>query len=169
MLGPRSGVRYGNTEEQMNATFPATAPIQAEPDRVRQYTPPEIQKQIDHEIVAHIKYYSHKPRYLITGRLEQLEREWDIERYLETNASALALTGVVLSATVSKKWLLLTATVLGFLFQHAVQGWCPPVPLLRKMGVRTRREIDREKYALKFLRGDFEEAKKPGDLAEAAS
>jgi hypothetical protein len=24
------------------------------------------------------------------------------------------------------------------------------------MGVRTRAEIDREKYALKFLRGDFE-------------
>ena len=43
----------------------------------------------------------------------------------------------------------------GFLFQHATQGWCPPVPLFRKLGVRTRSEIDREKYALKILRGDF--------------
>ncbi|HJS07611.1 MAG TPA: hypothetical protein VJ809_08115, partial [Pirellulales bacterium] len=47
--------------------------------------------------------------------------------------------------------------VLSFLFQHAVQGWCPPVPVLRRLGVRTREEIDREKYALKALRGDFSE------------
>jgi hypothetical protein len=32
--------------------------------------------------------------------------------------------------------------------QHAMQGWCPPVPLLRRLGIRTRNEIDREKYAL---------------------
>jgi hypothetical protein len=29
------------------------------------------------------------------------------------------------------------------------------VPILRRKGVRTRREIDEEKYALKALRGDF--------------
>jgi hypothetical protein len=45
--------------------------------------------------------------------------------------------------------------VTGFLLQHALQGWCPPVPLLRKTGVRTMREIDIERYALKALRGDF--------------
>jgi hypothetical protein len=27
---------------------------------------------------------------------------------------------------------------------------------MRRLGVRTRKEIDREKYALKVLRGDFE-------------
>src|SRR5438874_9255842 len=32
---------------------------------------------------------------------------------------------------------------------------CPPVPVLRRKGVRTRREIDAERYALKALRGDF--------------
>jgi hypothetical protein len=45
--------------------------------------------------------------------------------------------------------------VLPFLFQYAVQGWCPPVPLFRRIGVRTRGEIDGEKFALKALRGDF--------------
>ena len=39
---------------------------------------------------------------------------------------------------------------------HKVQGDLAPVGLLRKWGVRTRREIDREKYALKILRGDFQ-------------
>jgi hypothetical protein len=42
-----------------------------------------------------------------------------------------------------------------FLFQHAVQGWCPPVPILRRLGYRTAREIDDERAALKALRGDF--------------
>jgi len=46
--------------------------------------------------------------------------------------------------------------VLPMLLMHATQGWCPPVPVLRRFGVRTRHEIDAEKYALKILRGDFD-------------
>ena len=68
---------------------------------------------------------------------------------LELNASTLALSGLVLDATVNKKWLLMPGVVLSFLLQHGLQGWCPPLPLLRRLGVRTRGEIDREKYALK--------------------
>ena len=79
-----------------------------------------------------------------------------MERLLETNASAIAFTGLVLGLTQSKKWLIVPGIVLPFLFQHAVQGWCPPVPVFRRLGVRTREEIDRERYALKVLRGDFE-------------
>jgi hypothetical protein len=92
---------------------------------------------------------------VISKRIEELEREWDIERLLETNASALILTGAILGLTVSKKWLLLSGGVAGFLLQHAIEGWCPPIPILRKLGVRTRGEIDQEKFALKALRGDF--------------
>ncbi len=49
----------------------------------------------------------------------------------------------------------LPIVVAGFLLQHAVSGWCPPVPLLRRAGVRTTREINQERFALKALRGDF--------------
>jgi len=31
----------------------------------------------------------------------------------------------------------------------------PPVPLLRRLGVRTASEIEAERYALKAVRGDF--------------
>jgi len=55
-----------------------------------------------------------------------------------------------------RRWFLLPTVVLSFLLLHAVQGWCPPVPLLRRLGIRTRGEIDRERYALKALAGDFE-------------
>ena len=127
----------------------------AEFDRVRAYTNPQINEQIDSQIEERIRYYATQPKEAITKRIEELEQEWDIERWLQTSASGLALTGVVFGL-VRKKWLLLSAGVLGFLLNHAIKGWCPPVPLLRKFGVRTRREIDREKYALKILRGDFQ-------------
>ena len=68
---------------------------------------------------------------------------------LEVNASTLALSGLALGVTVNKKWLVVPGVVLSFLLQHGLQGWCPPLPILRRLGVRTRGEIDREKYALK--------------------
>ena len=91
----------------------------------------------------------------IERRLRELDAEWDIERAIEANASALAFTGIALGGTVDKRWLALSALVTGFLFQHAVQGWCPPVPVLRRFGYRTAYEIEQERQALKALRGDF--------------
>jgi hypothetical protein len=74
---------------------------------------------------------------------------------LETNAAALVLTGTLLGLFVDKRFLAAPLVVSTFLLQHAVQGWCPPVPFFRSRGVRTMREIDEERYALKALRGDF--------------
>ena len=54
-----------------------------------------------------------------------------------------------------RRFFMLPAAVAGFLLQHAVQGWCPPVPVLRRLGFRTASEIDEERYVLKALRGDF--------------
>ena len=81
--------------------------------------------------------------------MHELDREWDIERVLEVKASALALTGLALGLTVHKRWFAMAGIILAFLLQHGLQGWCPPIPILRRLGVRTRGEIDRKKYALK--------------------
>ena len=125
-------------------------------DRVRANTSEEINRRIDQGIEDRVREYAKRSRTDITHRIEELDREWDMERLLETNASAIAFTGLALGLTHSKKWLIVPGIVLPFLFQHAVQGWCPPVPVFRRLGVRTREEIDRERYALKVLRGDFE-------------
>jgi hypothetical protein len=127
-------------------------------DRVRANTSEKINLKIDCEMDARIREYAQKSPEEITRRIRELDCEWDIERMLETNASALAFTGLLLGVTHNRKWLILPGLVLPFLFQHAVQGWCPPLPILRQLGVRTRNEIDREKYALKALRGDFHTA-----------
>ena len=131
---------------------------ETEIDRVRRHTTPEQLEEIEERIEANIRFYATQSVSAITERIQALEMEWSVERWLQTNASALALIGVLLGVTSSRKWLVLPLVVTDFLFQHAVQGWCPPLPLLRKLGVRTRAEIEREKYALKILRGDFEEA-----------
>jgi hypothetical protein len=126
-------------------------------ERVRANTAEEINRRIDREIETRVREYAQRSAGEITRRIDELDREWDMERLLETNASVVAFTGLVLGVTHSKRWLIVPGIVLPFLFQHAVQGWCPPVPVFRRLGVRTREEIDREKYALKVLRGDFEQ------------
>jgi hypothetical protein len=124
------------------------------PERVPRHTPAKLNRAIQTHIDESVRMHAAHPER-IDKRLAELDSEWDIERTLEANAATLAFTGVALGATVDKRWLALPAAVTAFLFQHAVQGWCPPVPFLRKLGFRTMREIDTERYALKALRGDF--------------
>jgi hypothetical protein len=134
-------------------------------DRVRRNTSVRSLEKIDDDFRESIRYYSMQPPWVINARLRELEKEWSVERWLETNASALAFLGIILGLTVNRKWLAVPVVVTGFLFQHAVQGWCPPLPILREWGVRTRGEIDREKFALKFLRGDFKDVKENPETA----
>src|SRR5688572_20212879 len=112
--------------------------MKTEPDRVRSNTATQVNERIDAEIAERVKFYAEQPANRISQRIRELEKEWSMERLLETNASTLALMGIVLAATVNKKWLWLSGGVLGFLLLHGVQGWCPPLPALRRLGVRTR-------------------------------
>jgi hypothetical protein len=116
-----------------------------------------VNNAIDRETLRRIEPFANQGHSRISARIRELDAEWDVERLLETNASTIAFTGLILGLTVNRKWLLVPGIVLPFLFQHAVQGWCPPIPVLRRLGVRTREEIDLEKYALKALRGDFKD------------
>lgn len=124
-------------------------------DRVQANTADSVNQQIENVARRRIRHAGGETRAQLTRRIEQLDQEWDIERILEMNASSLAFSGLVLGLFVNRKFLWLPAIVLPFLLQHALQGWCPPILLLRRRGVRTRREIDAEKFALKTLRGDF--------------
>ena len=91
----------------------------------------------------------------IDHRLGELDQEWDIERCLETMAPSMTLAGIALGLTVNRKWFALSIVVQAFFLQHALQGWCPPIPVLRRLGVRTLGEIDEERHALKAVRGDY--------------
>ena len=122
--------------------------MQSTYDRVRNSTPDSINQKIDQKTQQNIQYYSMQNEMVIKSRIKELDHEWDIERVLALNASLFALSGVILGATVNKKWLILPTVVTIFLAQHAIQGWCPPLPLFRKTGIRSRKEIDHERYSL---------------------
>ena len=121
--------------------------------RVAKHTSSQVQERIRLCTVENIARAISSPETIDT-RLRELDREWDIERVLELNASLLTLTGVILGRFVNRKWLYLSMGVTGFLAQHAMQGWCPPLPILRRIGIRTSQEIEQERYALKMIRGD---------------
>jgi hypothetical protein len=135
-------------------------------DRVRANTAAEVNRRVDEQIERNIRHYSGQTKEEIYRRIQDLDQEWDFERVLETMASSFSLTGIVLGATVDRKWFLVPTIVLSFLLVHAIQGWCPPLPILRSLGIRTREEIDRERYALKALAGDFAGISKDPSRAE---
>jgi hypothetical protein len=115
----------------------------------------EVRRSLEHAARKRVERLAARP-HLIARRLRELDAEWDIERALEANAATLALSGASLAFFQDRRWGLVPMVVGGFLLQHALQGWCPPLPVLRRLGFRTRAEIDRERYALKAVRGDFD-------------
>jgi hypothetical protein len=123
-------------------------------DRVPQNTANDVNSRLRKETDDRVRWMARNPAN-IDSRLRELDDEWDIERLLETNASAFAFVGILLGTFVDRLWLILPGLVTLFLFQHAVQGWCPPLPVLRRLGYRTSREIGFERNALKMLRGDY--------------
>jgi hypothetical protein len=130
--------------------------------RVARNTRAEINRRIASRTEASIRYHARRPE-LIGRRLRELDAEWDVERVLEANAATFAFTGTALGLLAARRWFVLPLAVTAFLFQHATQGWCPPLPLLRRLGVRTSREIATERFALKALRGDFAALLADGD------
>jgi hypothetical protein len=125
-------------------------------DRVKEATPSSINEKIEADTWHRVADYTNRNAAVISARINKLDREWDIERYLGVNMSTLALIGLALAYFVHINWLILPAIILIFFFQHSVQGWCPPLPILRLFKIRTKEEIEQEKYALKILRGDLD-------------
>lgn len=82
-------------------------------DRVRNATAAEINIHIDLVTNRSIQHFLGQPAWEVKKRILALEKEWDIERVLEVNASTLAFTGLVLGLTLNKN---------GFCFQ---QSYCP--------------------------------------------
>ena len=102
-----------------------------------------------------INHYYHNKTH-IDNRLRQLEMETSIDQIFILHDAANVSLGVLLSlVTNRKKWLVLPLLVTIVQSVQALKGLRLGTNLLRKYGFRTKVEIDKEKYALKALRGDF--------------
>jgi hypothetical protein len=82
------------------------------------------------------------------ARLRQLDQELDQEQALQISAAALGFLGALLSVTVNILFALLPVIAFATLGQFALQGWSPALVLLQRLGLRSSREIDGERYAL---------------------
>lgn len=127
-------------------------------EKVPKHTNNKINTKIREETICSINVYKSSRESELSGKIDRLNYEWDTEKILETNAASIVLATSIVGFIKSKRCcFLLTGTIGLFLLQHALLGWCPPVPIIRRLGVRTSEEIKKEQMALKYLRGDFTE------------
>lgn len=124
-------------------------------DRIRARSSEKLNAEIQRRAEEEVQNYSKENKAVISQRIEELDREWDVDRAIMVVFSCLTPISVTLGVKRSRKWFGLFVIQLSFLVLHAIRGWCPPTSLLRRMGFRSRFEIDAEKFALKTLRGDF--------------
>ena len=108
----------------------------------------KVKENIQGKTPSNLVHYANETEAVIKERIEALDNEWDMDRMLQLNGSILSIAGVALGSRVNKNWFILPGVIAGFLALHAVKGWSPPVPLFKAMGIRTRKEIDKEKYGL---------------------
>jgi hypothetical protein len=133
-------------------------PLDPHSDRVREHTAAAVNRCIDAMTRTAVEENIRHGRDAIVRRLAELDREWDVDRVLMVNfavlggASFLAgmrrYAGTPPFARRRKGFLYLFGAQLAFLFLHGTAGWCPPVSLFRRLGIRTMREIEAERRVL---------------------
>lgn len=123
-------------------------------DDIRRHTMRGANKRIDQKTREAIDAVEDSPTK-IRARLEELDREWNVDRALMLNFAVLGSVSSSLAARSFYKhrkfggWAALFATQLGFLAFHAVKRWCPPMPVFRRLGFRSDQEIAEERSALR--------------------
>jgi hypothetical protein len=113
-----------------------------------------VLRRIDDDRLDHLLEVESKPESA-SRRLEALDREWDIDRTIEAEAATMGLIGLALGTLVRPAFLAMPATVGAAVFLFGTRGLYPLLPIFRRLGIRTAREIERERYAVKAVRGDF--------------
>jgi hypothetical protein len=125
-------------------------------ERVDMNTPAAIKRKFDEQLRESVAKYAHGDRHQIDQRLHELDREWNVERIIETEAPVMVGLGLALGLAHNRRWFALSATAAGMVLLHSLQGWYPLLPLFRRLGVRSQHEIEQERSALRALRGDHE-------------
>ncbi|HEY6725002.1 MAG TPA: DUF2892 domain-containing protein [Polyangiaceae bacterium] len=127
-------------------------------DRVRDHTAPKVNERIDALTRASIDRTLNQGPSAIEHRLAELDEEWDIDRALMVNFAvagglsfAVGLARYANSSMLGpprKGMLYFFGAQLSFLLLHGLVGWCPPASLFRRLGLRTKGEIEAERHVL---------------------
>lgn len=117
--------------------------------KVNMFSSPRVNREIKSQTDRNIEQYTQKSDEDIKARIKELDYEWDTERTLEVNFALIVVVTTFIGAIRNKKWSLISTIAAVFMLQHSIQGWCPPLSVIRRLGVRTATEILEEKEALK--------------------
>jgi VIT1/CCC1 family predicted Fe2+/Mn2+ transporter len=126
-------------------------------DRVRDRTPADTQRRLDMQLEKRLRRLAGEGESVLQARLRTIDREWDTDRAIGVESAFTGLLGIALAARGRAPWRALPAVVAGVLIVQAVTGCHPLLRVLRARGVRSAREIARERAAIKALRGDFDD------------
>lgn len=120
-------------------------------DRVRARTSSRVNARLDDELQGRLLDLESQGPEAMRARIEQIDREWDIDRMLIAMFPIVGGITHELGHRVHRAFSYLFRVQLGFMLSHAIVGWCPPVPVLRRLGFRTRQELDDEKHTLEGM------------------
>ena len=112
--------------------------------------------KIDRKIRENIFSYGSLGGEALSERIRKLDGEWDLDRCLEVGGSGIGLMGILMGVLNGRIWRVFTVAALVHLFLYGTRRQSPLAATLRRRGIRTRQEIDEEKFALKAMRGDFQ-------------
>jgi hypothetical protein len=152
--------------------------LEQQVDRVRDHSAQPVNRRIVREMNANLEQCVRQGREAIMKRLAELDHEWDIDRVLMANfaiAGGVAY-GVGLARYSRPRlfglgrrrtgWLGLVGAQLAFLLLHATVGWCPPMAVWRRLGARTKTEIELERS---LLRNALQSSASEGESATASA
>jgi predicted signal transduction protein with EAL and GGDEF domain len=153
----------GQTMKKQDIDLPVEDPRRV--DRVRERTPAHVLAKLDRRTAARVFRCAREGAASIQARIEELDREWDIERYLTVNFVVLSTIAEQKGRNGSRAWMALFRAQQAFLLMHATIGWCPPTAVFRRLGVRTQKEIDAERAVLTELYHLLREEPEPEIIA----
>lgn len=121
-------------------------------DRIREHTADKVNRRIDRETRGALDEAALSVEAR-RKRLAELDREWTIDRALMLNFGIVGAISAFKAMSNIRRgriggWGVMFWVQMGFLIHHAVRGWCPPMPLFRRLGYRSEQEISAERCAL---------------------
>lgn len=123
---------------------------------VHSKTTPAMREVFRTRLVANVRRYIAADRAAIDQRMEELDKEWSIERALEVEAPSAIGLGAALGLLHNKKWFLLSGVAASMVVLHNMRGFYPLLPLFQRLGLRPQKDIEDERKALRVLRKDHE-------------
>jgi hypothetical protein len=121
-----------------------------------------MERSVEESIGAQLRSCAGNRRR-ITRRLRELDEEWDLESVLESKASIVTALGVMAGAVVNRRAPSVPVSWAASVVRLAANGLLPVEPLLRRLGLRSSREIEIERMALTIMLGDLDRG--PASLA----